>query len=439
MKLRTATLGCKVNQYETEYVREALQRIGYAGARPGEAADLIVVNTCTVTAESDLKSRKLIRKLARLNPDAEIVVMGCYATHAADEIRRWPQVGPQIVEVVTDKREIGTFLQRRGVVDLPDGITTFGMRHRAYVKIQDGCRAGCAYCIIPKVRPYLLSRPAEEVLDEIRCLVDSGYREIVLTGIHLGHYGLDFPRHNDIDLSEHRKLQAGNTRLTQLAERILEIDLPFRLRLSSMEAVEVTDELIGLAKAFPKKLCPHFHLSMQSGSDTVLRRMRRRWLSAPFYEKCKTISDTLDRAALTTDIIVGFPGETDDEFAETCELVGRVGFSKVHAFPFSPRQGTAAATMPDQIPAPEKERRAAHLTQLAGKLRADYALSLVGKKTQVLFEAAVKGRLVGTSERYLRVETEATQEFAGKLIGQLVDVDVTAADGDLLICSIPTL
>jgi len=289
--------------------------------------------------------------------------------------------------------------------------------------------------MIPKVRPYLLSRPADEVLNEIKRLADSGYREIVLTGIHLGHYGLDFQR--DDNLSEHQELPEGNMRLAQLVERILQVDSPFRLRLSSVEAVEVSGQLIELAKAFPEKLCPHFHLPMQSGSDAVLRRMRRRLRSAPFYEKCKTISDTLDRAALTTDVIVGFPGETDGEFAETCELVERVGFSKVHVFPFSPRQGTVAATMPDQVPAGEKERRAAYLVQLAGKLRTDYALSLVGKKAQVLFEAAVRKRLVGTSERYLHVETETTGEFAGKLPGQLVDVNVTAVNGDLLICSVP--
>ncbi len=428
MRLKTATLGCKVNQYETQFVREALGRIGYVDAAPGEPAELVVVNTCTVTAESDLKSRKLIRRLARLNPKAEIVVMGCYAARAADEIRQLPQVG----EVVTDKRELAAFLQRRGVIDLPDGISAFGGRHRAYVKVQDGCRVGCSYCIIPKVRPYLLSRPPGEVLDEIRRLLDAGYREIVLTGIHLGHYGLDFERDFDSQ-TERKRLIEGNLRLAELVERIVQIDGPFRLRVSSMEAVEVSDGLIELMRTFPKKLCPHLHLSMQSGADEVLRRMRRRWPGGPFFERCEQIKAAIDRVALTTDVIVGFPGETEEQFAETRDMVERVGFSKVHVFPFSPREGTEAAAMPDQVPAVEKERRAARLQQSADRLRADFAAGQVGHTVQVLFETIHNATLIGTSDRYLRTRVPIATPSADALIGRLADVTVTASDGDELI------
>lgn len=432
MRLKTATLGCKVNQYETQFVRESLGRIGYVDAAPGEQADLVVVNTCTVTAESDQKSRKLIRRLARLNPQAEIVVMGCYAARAADELRKLPQVG----EVVTDKRLIGEFLRRRGVTDLTDGISAFGQRHRAYVKVQDGCRVGCSYCIIPKVRPYLLSRPAGEVLDEIRRLVDSGYREIVLTGIHLGHYGLDFERDFDTQ-TEQKQLLAGNIRLSQLVERIVRLDGPFRVRVSSMEAVETSDELIDLMRAFPDKLCPHLHLSMQSGSDDVLRRMRRRWPSRPFLERCERIKAVVDRVALTTDVIVGFPGESEREFVETCDMVERIGFSKTHVFPFSPREGTEAAAMPGQISAAEKERRVAHLTRLADQLRADFASRQTGSTAQVLFETrdhrdANIATLIGTSDRYLRTRMQVPHDQAGRWIGRLSDVEITASDGDEL-------
>ncbi|MCL2116894.1 MAG: tRNA (N(6)-L-threonylcarbamoyladenosine(37)-C(2))-methylthiotransferase MtaB [Planctomycetaceae bacterium] len=431
MLLKTATLGCKVNQYETQFVREALGRIGYRDAAPGESADLVIVNTCTVTAESDLKSRKLIRRLARLHPQAEIVVMGCYATRAADDIRQLPRV----TEIVTDKRDVPAFLEHRGVIDLPSGITSFGQRHRAYVKVQDGCRVGCAYCIIPKVRPDLLSRPVGEVLDEIRQLVDSGYREIVLTGIHLGHYGLDFDRNFETQ-TEHKHLLAGNLRLTQLVERILQLDGEFRLRVSSMEAVEVSDELIGLMQAFPKKLCPHLHLSMQSGSDAVLRRMRRRWLSQPFLERCEQIKTAIDRVALTTDVIVGFPGETENQFAETCDMVERIGFSKVHVFPFSPREGTEAAEMPNQIPALEKERRVARLMQLADRLRTDFAAGQIGHTVQVLFETRHNATLIGTSDRYLRtrvpMDSVAVEHGSLSGCGSLVDVTVIASQGEEL-------
>jgi len=261
LALRTVTLGCKVNQYETQLVRDGLVGSGYRDAAEGEPADLCVVNTCTVTAEGDSKSRQTIRQLARRNPGTRIVVMGCYATRAPEEISSLPGV----VEVVTDKREIPDLLGRFGVIDIPTGISSFGDRHRAYVKVQDGCLLRCSFCIIPTVRPHMASRPVSHILDEVRRLVDNGYREVVLTGIHLGHYGVDFNR---------GRPKRDWVRLADLVRRITDLEGDFRVRLSSIEATEVTRELIAVMAERPERVCPHLHISMQSGSDAVLARMR---------------------------------------------------------------------------------------------------------------------------------------------------------------------
>src|SRR4029077_10546088 len=228
-RLRTVTLGCKVNQYETEFVRQALTNIGYQDAAANEPADLCVVNTCTVTHEGDSKSRQTIRQLAARNPGARNVVMGCYSTRAPREVARLPGVS----EVVTDKRELPDLLARFGVVDIPTGISTFANRQRAYVKVQDGCMLRCSFCIIPHVRPTLTSRPPDHILDEIRRLVDGGYRELILTGIHLGHYGVEWNR---------GRPKSQWLRLSHLLGRIAELAGDFRVRLSSIEATEVTRE-----------------------------------------------------------------------------------------------------------------------------------------------------------------------------------------------------
>ena len=399
--LRTITLGCKVNQYETELVTEGLARVGFCEANDGEPADLCLVNTCTVTAEGALKSRKAIRQLARKNPNAQIVVMGCYATMAEDVVVNLPGV----TEVLTDKRQIPEFLARWGVLDVPTGISRFGHRARAYVKVQDGCRMRCSYCIIPAARGDLTSRPVSDLVDEVRRLVDTGHREIVLTGIHLGHWGLEW---TDQPL-----------RLPDLVEELLTVDGYWRLRLSSLEAVEVDSRLISLMAAHPERICPHLHLSMQSGSDSVLQRMQRRWASTRFVEKCLEVKESLDTPALTTDVIVGFPGETDPEFEASCRAVEDVGFSKVHIFRFSPREGTPAATMTNQIDGRIKQQRSAQLDNLSLRLRHDFFNSLVGRRLQVLVESAdttQPGLLHGTSARYAPVQLNGTLNQVGKLV-----------------------
>jgi threonylcarbamoyladenosine tRNA methylthiotransferase MtaB len=420
MKLRTVTLGCKVNQYETEFVREGLVGIGYQDAAEGETADLCIVNTCTVTHEGDAKSRQTIRRLARRNPAAKIVVMGCYATRAPHEVAELPNV----TQVVTDKRELPDLLGRFGVTDVPTGISTFGRRHRAYVKVQDGCLLRCSFCIIPYVRPQLTSRPVPHILDEVRRLVDNGYREVVLTGIHLGHYGVEWNRHVPKDRW---------TRLSHLVMQIAQLPGDFRVRLSSIEATEVTRELVDVLADYCDKVCPHLHISMQSGSDSVLRRMRRRWGSRRFVERCNLLKERLDRPAITTDIIVGFPGESDAEFAETIAIARTVGFSKIHIFPFSPRRGTPAATLPNQVPTRVQQARSRELGQVESELRDDYFRGLRGRLLRVLIESKTDTGWVGTSCRYAPVKLP--ENASG--VGQLVEIVAGEARDGIIVAERP--
>jgi len=418
--MRLLTLGCKVNQYETEYVRQGLSTVGYRDATANEQADLCVVNTCTVTTEGDAKSRQIIRQLAKRNPGSRIVVMGCYATRAPKEVAELPGVS----EVVTDKRELPDLLARFGVVDIPTGISTFANRQRAYVKVQDGCMLNCSYCIIPHVRPNLASRPPEHILDEIRRLVDGGYRELILTGIHLGHYGVEWNR---------ARPKRDWLRLSHLLERIAGLSGDFRVRLSSIEATEVTRELLAVMAAAPERICPHLHLSMQSGSDAVLRRMRRRWGAQRFLDRCRLAAETLDQPAFTTDIIVGFPGETEDDFAATCDMARAVGFSKIHIFPFSPRPGTPAVEMNEQIAPEIKADRCRRLGELEIELRDGYFRQLSGRRLRVLVESPLPdqpGRMVGTSCRYapveLRGDVSLRRKFVDVIAGELIDGQMIA-------------
>ena len=418
-KLKTVTLGCKVNQYETEFIREGLARIGYEDAQQDEKADLCIVNTCTVTNEGDSKSRKVIRQLARENPDSRIVVMGCYATRAPEEVEALPNVA----EVVTDKRELPDMLGRFGVVDIPTGISGFGNRHRAYVKVQDGCLLRCSYCIIPHVRPALTSRPMQHILDEVDRLVANGYREIVLTGIHIGHYGVDWNMH---------KPREKWIRLANLVQEIAQRPGNFRIRISSIEATEVTKELIAVMAEFKEKITPHLHICLQSGSDSVLRRMRRRWSKKTFINRCNLIREALENPSFTTDVIVGFPGETEAEFAETLDTVQQVGFSKIHMFPFSARRGTPAAEMENQLPKQVKKDRGKQLGLVEDQMREEYFASLIGSELEVLVEAKDRnsdGQLVGTACRYAPVQ------FTGEeaMIGSLVKVIAERVEGDRIL------
>jgi threonylcarbamoyladenosine tRNA methylthiotransferase MtaB len=305
---------------------------------------------------------------------------------------------------------------------VPTGLSGLARRHRAYVKVQDGCLLRCSFCIIPHVRPQLTSRPVEHILDEVRRLVENGYREVVLTGIHLGHYGVDFNR---------TRPREEWVRLSNLVRRIADLPGHFRIRLSSIEATEVTRALIEVMSDHGDRVCPHLHISMQSGSDSVLRRMRRRWGSRRFVDRCRLVQEKLDLPAITTDVIVGFPGETDDEFEETLAVCREVGFSKIHIFPFSARRSTPAAEMPGQVPGPVKRDRGRVLAELDADLRFAYFQRLVGRRLQLLVEdgAAAEGTRVGTSCRYAPL----TAKDLTANVGELVDVIASAAEHGRLI------
>lgn len=418
-KIKTVTLGCKVNQYETQLVREGLLSVGFADAAPDEPADLCVVNTCTVTHEGDAKGRQLIRRLHRENPQARIVVMGCYATRAPEEVARLPGVS----EVITDKREIPDLLGRFGVIDLPTGIRGLHGRQRAYVKVQDGCLLRCTYCIIPMVRPTMYSRPAADIVKEVRGLIETGHREIVLTGIHLGHYGVDFNRHRP---------RSEWTRLATLVRQLCAIPDDFRIRLSSIEATEVTKDLIAVLRDYPEKVAPHLHVCLQSGSDRILQRMDRRWNAKRIVDRCRAVAEVLDDPAMTTDVIVGFPGESEDDFAATLDVCRQIGFSKIHSFPFSARKGTPAAEFPDQIDAEVKAERMRRLAALEVALRDDYFGKLVGKPLRVLVEKIDDGVAFGTSCRYATCAFPAGRDVAIGSFVQFIPSGVDRESGCLV-------
>ena len=402
---RLVTLGCKVNQYETQLVKEALERDGFREADENEAADLCVVNTCTVTNEGDAKSRKAVRQLARQNPGTRTIVMGCYATRDPEAVRDLPGV----FEVVTDKRELPDVLARQGVSNIPSGISHFDGRKRAYVKVQDGCILKCTYCIIPQVRPGLRSRSPEEIEDEVRRLIDNGYKEIVICGIHVGHYGVD---------SSRGKSDKAPFRLWHLFRRLDRIPGEWRMRLSSIEANEVDRDFISAA-ADCEHLCHQFHPALQSGSDTVLARMRRRYRVGRFVEKLDRIRERMPDVAFTTDVIVGFPGETEAEFQQTLETCRRVRFSKIHAFPFSPRKGTPAATLPDQVSPEARKSRMEALAAVERELGGEYYAGWIGRPLEVLIEQSCDDRpgwLRGTDRHFIPVTVPGSPDEIGSII-----------------------
>ena len=426
-KLRVATLGCKVNQYETELVRQGLQRVGFEDCIDDEPADVCLVNTCTVTNEGDVKSRQIVRRLNRKNPDAKIIVMGCYATRAPDEVAQLPGV----TEVVTDKRELPDLMARFGVIDVPTGLDGFSGRQRAYVKVQDGCLLRCSYCIIPHVRPELTSRPKQHIVDEVQRLIDAGHQEVVLTGIHLGHYGVDWNRN---------KPREQWVRLAHLVRELCELNGDSRIRLSSIEATEVTRGLIDVMQEYSDRVVPHLHLCLQSGSDSVLRRMRRRWVTKMFLDRCRLLRESLRLPAITTDIIVGFPGETEAEFEQTMETCRAAGFSKIHAFPFSARRGTPAADMPNQIPKSLQSERVSRLTELETELRGEYFGGLVDQNVQMMIESESQLTTIGSEseQRVLRGTTcryapaELISDDPNFQVSKLANVRVVGSDGTKL-------
>ena len=416
---RLVTLGCKVNQYETQYVKETLEANGYVEAAEGQHADLCIVNTCTVTAEGDAKSRQAVRRLHQQQPRAGIVVMGCYATRDPGAVGRLPGV----VKIVTDKSRIVEELAPFGVVQAIPGITRFDDHQRAFVKVQDGCLLNCSYCIIPHVRPSLRSRAPEEIVAEVEQLVANGYREIVLTGIHLGHYGIDLSR---------GKPKSKWCRLWHLLERLAELPGDFRIRLSSLEAAEARDDLIRVLAEQPR-ICPHLHLCLQSGSDRILARMKRRYSSAGFLERCRRIRAALDRPAFSSDVILGFPGETDADFEATCRVVREAGFARIHLFSYSPRAGTEAADWSESVPPAVVTERRARLLEIERELAEAYCRSLMGRRLDVLVVGADPRRPGFVRGTACRAVTVVCRGHAPALIRRRVPIRAVAvADGVIL-------
>ncbi|MEW5952407.1 MAG: tRNA (N(6)-L-threonylcarbamoyladenosine(37)-C(2))-methylthiotransferase MtaB [Bacillota bacterium] len=402
-KVAVHTLGCKVNQYESAALEGMFRERGYQVVDFSDAADVYLINTCTVTHLGDRKSRQLIRRAARTNPGALVVVTGCYAQTSPGEVAALPEV--DLVVGLGDRGHLVDLVESavkgpgsevlvrdisgaREFEELPPPVEQG--RVRAFLKIQEGCDSYCAYCIVPHARGPLRSRPPAGVLAEARFLLGRGYREIVLTGIHTGAYGRDLP---------------GDPGLAGLVEQLLTLPGLLRLRLSSVEPNDITPELIYILSG-SKVACPHLHIPLQSGDDTVLRRMGRNYTAGEFARLAQVIRASIPGIAITGDVIVGFPGETREQFANTRRLVNKVAFAGLHVFKYSPRRGTPAAGWPDQVDPAEKEERSRELINIGRELARSYVSRHVGRQLEVLVEQPArerKGWLEGHTGNYLRV------------------------------------
>lgn len=424
MRIAIYTLGCKVNQYETQAMEQELTRRGHEIVPFDGAADAYIVNTCSVTAVSDKKSRQMIRRCRKLNEHAVVAACGCYVQTHSDEAAG---LGLDLIAGTGDRmafldlleqaaREkepltlLDDALRRRAFEVLPAG----GMaeRTRAMLKVEDGCVNFCTYCIIPYARGPVRSLPKAEAVAQTRRLREEGYRELVITGIEISGWGHD--------------LKNGET-LIDLLEAVSEAAGEMRLRLGSLEPRTITEEFCRRAARLPN-LCPHFHLSMQSGCDGTLRRMNRKYDTARFYESVSLLRQYFDRPAVTTDLITGFPGETEEEFAQTLAFIEKCGFAAMHIFPYSVRPGTKAAAMPDQCTAAVKERRAARAAETAERMKQAYLHGCVGQTYPVLFEQEKGGLYVGHAPNYCQVGVRGED-----LHNAVRNVKIEAVDGDMLI------
>jgi threonylcarbamoyladenosine tRNA methylthiotransferase MtaB len=401
-KVAFKTLGCRLNQAESEQALEALGARGFDLAHAGEQPDVVVINTCTVTAESTASSRRLIRKTAEAHPGATVVVTGCYAVAEPDEVRAIPGVDlvvgndhkDRLAELVTAVPAV----RRLPLVMRP--APTERLRTRVAVKAQTGCDEWCTFCIIPRTRGPLRSHPEEQVVADVRRQVERGVREVVLTGVHLGKYGED---------------RGEREALARLVDRLTAIDGLLRLRLSSVLPVQVTPALVERVRDDPK-VCRHLHVPLQAGDDEVLARMHRPYRIAEFLDRVEHAKAEVPGLGLSTDVIVGFPGETRAQFAATMAVVERVGFSKLHVFRYSQRPDTPAATMPDQVPVAEKKARARELIALGGELRRRFHEDHVGRPLEVLVEAAGEGLAEGTSDNYVKVRFPGGAELVDRVV-----------------------
>ena len=421
------TLGCKVNQYESQQIRQLLEQFGLIKAETAAKSDLVVINTCCVTHTASAKSRQKIRKAQKLSPDAVIIVSGCLPTVQIDELSNpgknvhlihnrdsLPATLAQIIGVKTDSSGFESpqscKINRANKTKL-SLLTHFRGHTRAFLKIQDGCDGYCSYCIVPKTRPFVHSKPPETVLEEAQALVKAGHKEIVITGIFLGAYG---------EKSVRRKTWPSqqNEQLAEILDKMAKIPNLARIRLSSLEPGDVTPRLLDTFSQ-NRNIMPHLHLSLQSGSNSILKRMGRQYTTDEFMDKVETIKSRLDRPAITTDIIVGFPGETDDDFEKTINLAGVVGFAKMHIFSFSPRKGTLAATMQDTVDNRVIKKRVQVLCDLNNELASKFREQFIGETASILTENSDQ-QSCGRSERYFMVYLEKEAKKTGK--NQLIRV-----------------
>ena len=403
------SLGCKVNAYETESIKEMFKNAGYEIRQFNEAADIYIVNTCTVTNIADRKSRQMLHRAKKLHPEAVVVAVGCYVQAPQSKLE-----DDDLVDILVGTRGKSSVLDlveeyirsnkerdfKHSVVKEGEEnkdwsydsgeVNAAGGKTRANIKIQDGCDQFCTYCIIPFVRGRIRSRDMESIIEETERLARAGYKEMVLTGIHIGSYG------RDID---------GESRMLALLTKLNEVEGDFRIRLGSVEPRLITEEFLqGLVKL--KKVCPHFHLSLQSGSTTVLKRMNRHYSADEYLTSVNLLKKYYDRPGITTDIIVGFPGESDEEFEETAAFVKKVGFLKVHVFPYSKRDGTYAAKMSEQVAPEIKKKREDRLIAICEEVSKEYLDSFNGGSERVLLEEEIKGRedyILGHTDRYIEV------------------------------------
>ena len=411
------TLGCKVNHYETEAMWQVFKQDGYSRVTFNDNADVFVINTCTVTNTGDKKSRQVIRRAIRQNPDAVVCVTGCYAQTSPKEIEAIP--GVDIIIGTADRDKLLDYVNQYHEERMPiNGVKNimkkrtyeemdvpyFTDRTRATLKIQEGCNNFCTFCIIPWARGLLRSRDPEMVVAQATQLVNEGYKEIVLTGIHTGGYGEDLKDYN----------------LAQLLRDLEEVEGLNRLRISSIEASQLTDEVMEVIRA-SNKIVRHLHIPIQSGSDTVLKRMRRKYTMKFFRRRINELKEMMPNIALTSDVIVGFPGETEEEFMETYNFIEDHHFSELHVFPYSMRTGTPAARMTDQVDETIKNERVGRLIDLSNRLATEYAEQFKDDVLEVIPEETKNGKIVGHSDNYIKVELEGDES----LIGELVKVKIT--------------
>ena len=420
-KIAAHTLGCKVNQYDTQAMLELFQREGFSVVSMNEAADIYLINTCTVTGIGDKKSLQLIRKNRREHPGSRLIICGCMAQQRGDELL---SLGADLVLGTQNRGKVVDLLyevEKRGeplcaVAPLhehspfePLSISAQNEHTRAVLKIQEGCRNRCTYCIIPSVRGPIRSRPLDDIREEVYRLSKAGYREIVLTGIHLSSYGKDFsPAASLIDA----------IRAVQEADSIL------RIRLGSLEPGIATESFAAALKE-TDKLCPQFHLALQSGSDTVLARMKRQYNTAQYLRAVDNLRQAFPHAAFTTDILTGFPGESESEFLETEEMIRKVGFARIHVFPYSPRPDTPAAVMADQLPPSVKEERARKLIAVGNTVAREYLCSWIGMESFLLPEEQIDGCWEGYTPEYIRVRMKPDSPCSS---GMPVRIRLTAVE-----------